>query len=166
MQYISSDTNVWIDFFSISRLELPFRLPYTYIMYEGTVKNELIKPRDMGSRLIELGLESVDINAEEFIMAEQFNAKYANPSGHDCIALAIAKNRGLVLLTGDSSLRKAAEKEGVKVMGTIGILDQLYGNDAITVKEYRECLTKLTELNGGVVRLPWAVLKERLEKTK
>ncbi len=30
--YISSDTNVWIDFSVIGRIELPFRLPYTYMM--------------------------------------------------------------------------------------------------------------------------------------
>ena len=33
MEYISSDTNVWIDFNIISRMNLPFLLPYTYIMY-------------------------------------------------------------------------------------------------------------------------------------
>lgn len=28
MEYISSDTNVWIDFSVVNELELPFRLPY------------------------------------------------------------------------------------------------------------------------------------------
>ena len=28
MEYISSDTNVWLDFMMIEQLELPFRLPY------------------------------------------------------------------------------------------------------------------------------------------
>lgn len=164
MQYISSDTNVWIDFFSIDRLELPFRLPFRYIMYEETIDNELIKPPDMGQRLQALGLESVDITLEEYILAEQLNEQYKHPSNHDCVALAIAKVRGLVLLTGDGPLRKAAEKENVKVIGTIGILDKLMERGTITTEEYRECLVKLDALNGGVVRLPRKAIKERLDK--
>jgi hypothetical protein len=31
MEYISSDTNVWLDFMMIEQLELPFRLPYIYL---------------------------------------------------------------------------------------------------------------------------------------
>lgn len=34
MEYVSSDTNVWLDFAVINRLEIPFRLPYTYILVE------------------------------------------------------------------------------------------------------------------------------------
>ena len=40
---------------------------------------------------------------------------------YDRIALAIAKHRGITLLTGDGALRKAARAEGVHVLGTIGI---------------------------------------------
>ena len=32
MEYISSDTNVWLDFVEIEKLNLPFQLPYIYIM--------------------------------------------------------------------------------------------------------------------------------------
>ena len=42
MIFISSDTNVWIDFMTIGKLELPFRLPYTYLMYYEAVENELL----------------------------------------------------------------------------------------------------------------------------
>ena len=44
MELISSDTNVWVDFAVINRLNLPFLLPYTYIMYEESMDNELIYP--------------------------------------------------------------------------------------------------------------------------
>ena len=37
MEYISSDTNVWFDFVIIGKIELPFMLPYKYIMNEGTI---------------------------------------------------------------------------------------------------------------------------------
>ena len=37
MQYISSDTNVWIDFALIHRLDLPFRLGFTYCMSSDAI---------------------------------------------------------------------------------------------------------------------------------
>ena len=41
MEYISSDTNVWLDFATINKLEIPFKLPYTYIMNEDAIAEEL-----------------------------------------------------------------------------------------------------------------------------
>ena len=69
--------------------------------------------------------------------------RYARPSKYDCIALAIAKVRGIILLSGDGPLRKAANAEGVKVMGTIAILDQLYELKKISQIEYIYCLKEL-----------------------
>ena len=45
MQYISSDTNVWLDFAIIERLELPFRLPCIYLMHGDAVHDELLSRR-------------------------------------------------------------------------------------------------------------------------
>ncbi|MCD8365610.1 MAG: hypothetical protein LUC83_07350 [Clostridiales bacterium] len=53
---------------------------------------------------------------EEFYLAEEYVARYTKPSLYDCIALAVAKTRGIILLTGDGPLRKAAAAEGVEVM--------------------------------------------------
>ena len=44
MQYISSDTNVWIDFATIDRIEYPFRLPYTYLMFREAIEDEFLSP--------------------------------------------------------------------------------------------------------------------------
>lgn len=70
MEFISSDTNVWIDFRVISRLSLPFRLPYTYIMYRESIASELLTPAGFQHELTAAGLVSVDITIEEFILAE------------------------------------------------------------------------------------------------
>ena len=70
MEFISSDTNVWIDFRVISRLSLPFRLPYTYIMYEESIDSELLAPAGFRQELIDAGLVGVDITFEEFTLAE------------------------------------------------------------------------------------------------
>lgn len=42
MEFISSDTNVWIDFCTIDKLYLPFKLPYKYIMNNDAIEDELL----------------------------------------------------------------------------------------------------------------------------
>lgn len=166
MQYISSDTNVWIDFYVISKLDLPFRLPYAYIMYEESIDGELLNPPNLSFDLKEAGLIGVEITAEEFFLADSWGNVYKKLSTPDRIALAIAKTRNIVLLTGDRALRNAAKNEGVSVIGTIGLLDQLYEKDLIDEKEAVACFTALLDHNGRDVRLPEEVLRKRIERFK
>ena len=44
MEYISSDTNIWIDFNTVDSLDVPFMLreDFTYIMSSDTVNDELL----------------------------------------------------------------------------------------------------------------------------
>lgn len=51
MEYVSSDTNIWIDFSVIQKIELPFRLPYTYIMSEDAIADELRSPPELGQEM-------------------------------------------------------------------------------------------------------------------
>lgn len=162
MEYISSDTNVWIDFMVIGQLELPFKLDYIYLMFDEAVDNELTQPPELCSTLLSLGLQKTELTEEEFFLAEKFLEKYARLSIYDGIALAIAKLRGLILLSGDKSLRNAAAAENVRTLGTIGILDQLLKNGKITESRYKEYIKSLLELNGGKVRLPQKELEMRL----
>ncbi len=163
MQLISSDTNVWIDFVTIKKTEVPFRLPYTYIMSHDAVDEELLSPPGLGQELISYGLVPVDLSIEEFFLAEQYGYSYKKLSVHDRVALSIAKNRRITLLTGDRALRKAAQCEGVPFIGTLGILDQLWNQQRITVDELKICLQRLLENNGGAVRLPESEILSRLE---
>lgn len=166
MQYISSDTNVWIDFVTIQKTEIPFRLPYTYIMSKDAVEDELLSPQGLGQELVSYGLVPVNITIDEFFLAEQYGYMYTKLSVYDRIALAIAKSRKITLLTGDGALRKAARKESVPVMGTLGILDQLWKQQLITTDEIKTCLQGLLANNGGAVRLPKAEILSRLELFK
>lgn len=143
MEYISSDANVWLDFVEIEKLNLPFQLPYIYIMNDETIEDELLNPPGISDKLLQLGLQKTELTEEEFYLAGTLASRYAKPSIYDCIALAIAKIIGLTLLTGDGPLRKAAVAEGVKVVGTIGILDQLYVGNYIEDEEYSECIQRV-----------------------
>ena len=71
-----------------------------------------------------------------------------------------------MLLTGDMALRKVATKEGVPIMGTLGVLDQLYEGNYITSDEYGYCLIEFLKLNGREVRLPNSELRKRIDKLK
>jgi predicted nucleic acid-binding protein len=164
MQLISSDTNVWIDFSTINRINLPFLLPYTYIMNNDAINNELIYPTTIREELLELGLVSVDLSIEEFFLAEEYGNKYPKLSKFDCIALAIAKLQNIALLTGDRQLRNAALLENVQVIGTLGILDQLHNCNLITTDIYLECLIALKNANGRAIRLPIIEIEIRLER--
>lgn len=162
MEYISSDTNVWIDFVMIDRLELPFRLSYVYLMNRDAVEDELLAPPGLGQELVGLGLQKVELTEEEFYLAEKYISCYKKISQYDAVALAIAKIRGIRLLTGDRNLRKAAVEEDVKIIGTLGILDRLYQEHLIESNEYLHCLKELLRYNGGKVRLPEAELRQRI----
>lgn len=166
MKYISSDTNVWLDFNEIDHLELPFLLPYIYLMEANSAEDELLKPEGLEGDLLRLGLEKTELTLEEYYLADELYDKYRKPSKYDCIALAIAKCREITLLSGDGPLRKAALKEGVNVIGTLGILEELYDDNHITKQQYLECLERLQEKNGGKVRLPAPILEERIEALK
>lgn len=162
MEYVSSDTNVWLDFATINKLEIPFRIPYTYIMNEDAVESELLYPVGLRENLIRLGLQAVSLSEDEFYLAGEYSAKYPKLSVHDSVAMAIAKIRGIILLTGDGPLRRAAEQEGVSVIGTIGILDRLYDGEYIRKEEYVECLSDLLKHNGQRIRLPEMELQKRI----
>ena len=40
MSLVSSDTNVWIVFHKLSRIDWPFLLPYSYVMERQAMKDE------------------------------------------------------------------------------------------------------------------------------
>ena len=64
----------------------------------------------------------------------------------------------------ESGKRKAAEKEGVEVFGTIGLLDRLYDGDYINKIEYQFCLKSLLEHKER--RLPEEELQKRINSLR
>lgn len=135
-------------------------------MNEEAVEDELLTPPGLGKELVKLGLQKVELTEEEFYLAEEYIDQYKKIFIYDAVALAIAKVRDIKLLTGDGALRKVSAEEGVTVIGTLGILDQLYHEQLITVQEYLYCLNELLHHNGGKVRLPEEELKYRIKENE
>jgi len=124
MASIISDTSVWIDFHVIDHTGLPFCLPHTYLMSTDAIDDEILAPAGLRDALLRFGLVRTNLTSPEFFLAEAYGLPYKRLSVYDRIALAIAKNRQIILLTGDGALRKEASREQVHVLGTPGILDQ------------------------------------------
>jgi len=164
MRYISSDTNIWIDFAQINRLELPFALEYTYCMSSDAIADELISPPDIGSRLTALGLHSLDITDAEYALVLKYGVEYHKLSVYDRIAMAIAKLRGYILLSGDGALRRTATKEGIEVRGTLWVFDQLLASGKISRDEYRAAMIDLRDDSSGRIRLPKDEIRKRLNR--
>lgn len=163
MQLVSSDTNVLLDFFFIGHLDYPFRLAFSYLVNSDTFHEEFINPPHLADTLVSLGISITDLEADELFMAASFHRKYRKLSIHDRMALAIAKNRRIPLLTGDLALRKAAKNEAVKAIGTIGICDLLLQQDCLTESEYIDCMKSFLRENGQRIRLPENELRLRIE---
>ena len=163
MEYISSDTNIWIDFSAVNALELPFRLDCTYLMSRDALEDEWLSPKGRGTELADLGLQTVEITTEEFYYADEIHNQHPKLSVYDTFALAIAKFRGIVLLTGDGRLRKAAAEESVTVRGTLWIFDELLRNGKISEEEYRGFMLELKKQNGSRIRLPEAEIDRRIQ---
>lgn len=162
--FISSDTNIWIDFFEIHHLEHPFLLEHKYYLSSAAYHDELIKSEELRTTLVQLGLNRASITEDEFLMAKGFMTAYRRLSLYDCIALAIAKARSWTLLSGDKPLRKAAECEGVECHGIIWIYDELLHQAKISKTEYHEVLLSLRiSVQNGRCRLPIEELDYRLE---
>ena len=162
MELISSDTNIWFDFNSAGFLSLPFSLSdrYEFIISSDTLKEEVLYPPNLSTQLTELGLRAVKVNPDETLLSVEY-LKYRVLSPYDRIALAIAKSRAIILLTGDDGLRKAAEKENVEVHGTLWIADEALHNKKIYSQTYKQLLEALSA--NPRIRLPKAEIAKRLK---
>lgn len=166
MQYISSDTNIWIDFLAIQRLEMPFRLDYTFLMSREVLDRELRSPADLPEQLVQAGLQQTDITEDEYWLAIEFRRRYHRISEADAVALAIAKNRSITLLSGDGALRKAAQAEEVPIKGTIWVFDELLGSALISEEEYLQAMIELKDQQDKGRRLPIKELDARIQRYK
>ena len=164
--YISSDTNIWIDFKTINALSLPFELHYNFIMSKDAIHDELLSPPELKDELLGLGLIPTEIDDAELLLVYTYGSKYPQLSVYDIFALAIAKHRGYILLTGDGNLRKVGVAEGITVKGTLWIFEELFAKGHIDKANYLKYLKELQKYNGRQIRLPPAEIQKRINSLK
>ncbi len=137
-------------------MEKALRLPQELIAPDVVIE-ELHTPD--GEDLVDLGLRVMELSGSQVLMVLDLAERYARPSRQDLFALVLSREIEAILLTGDGSLREAAEREGVQVHGTIWLLDQMVEHEIID-KQERAASLKLMVESGS--RLPWEEIKARL----
>ncbi|WP_116473815.1 PIN domain-containing protein [Zobellella maritima] len=157
MQVLISDANVLIDVEAGQLLTQMFQLPFKFKVSDMLYHDELSQQH---SHLLGLGLIQAELMPQGMIDAFRMVQTYSGPSRYDCFSLALAKQESCPLLTGDGDLRKAASQEGVVVMGTIWIVEQLVIHEMIDKVAAR---TAYSDMKASGSRLPWSTALARLE---
>lgn len=158
MQLLISDSNIIIDLEEGGITEEFFQLPYEIAIPDILFAEELEKNH---GELLERGLQIKELSAETLQDAFWIMSIYPRPSRNDCFALMLARQENCPLLTGDRDLRSAAEKEGIIVMGTIWIVEQMVTQRILTKGEAEKSYRLMKENNR---RLPWETAFRRLGK--
>jgi len=86
---------------------------------------------------------------------------YPVPSRADLFSLALAKTKNGLLLTGDKHLSKAAEKEKIRVHGTLWLLDRLVEKQVITSLQASSTLNLMLQNSR---RLPGSETMKSIKK--
>jgi len=162
--YISSDTNIWIDFECIGCLKHPFLLDNDYFLSDITYHDELNQSEKIKNMVNDNKLKITTISSKEMFLANKLSNIYSEISFNDSIALSIAISRNWILLTGDNNLRDAAKKESVICHGTIWIYDELTKNNLLTKNELLKALNKLLIVSKKGRRLPVDEIEKRIKK--
>ena len=150
-----ADTNILIDLWEGELLPAFFRLPYT-IASPDVVIAELQRPE--GSMLVELGLQSLALEADLVLEVIALRSQHKALSTPDLFALVAARNLGAILLTGDAGLRQLAEAQKVPLHGILWVLDELVHTEIISTLNAADSLERILEAGA---RLPESPCEER-----
>lgn len=157
-----SDTNIFIDLYSIGLLDEFFSLSQEihttdFVINELTVKEQKNKVLSfVKSKLLTIKKHS----SKELAEIIDFNSTCDNNvSITDCSVWLYAQKNKYRLITGDNKLRKSAIASGASVSGILYIFDQLVEQQIITPNIACKKLTELSSLNN---RLPSREIEARL----
>jgi hypothetical protein len=151
MLLLISDANILIDMEAGELMTVLFRLPMQFGIPDILYWEE-IEPGTPG--LEHQGLRVLEVSGAFVAYATSLPAKYGTaPSPNDYLALALAKQEGCPLLTGDQDLKQAARGEDVSVMGSVWLLRVMVENQLLTVDQALAALALMRERKR---RLPWA----------
>lgn len=117
-----TDSNIWIDLYHGGIIEAVFKLPFKFVTTD-LIYEELIEP--VGTDLISLGLEKKTLGPQLVTKMLELVQKYPRPSRVDMSGLVLSRHMNLPLLSGDGALRKAAGREGIRLHGTLFLLDNM-----------------------------------------
>jgi predicted nucleic acid-binding protein len=155
-----SDTSVLIDLDRGGLLESAFSLPYGFAVPDVLYDREMLE--GWGEQLREWGLRVEELSEAGVRNALRYRKARASLSVPDSFALALAKERDWLLLTGDNVLRDLAARENVECHGVLWVFDLPERAGAPGPKILHEGLSRLA-LHPRC-RLPTREIAIRLER--
>jgi predicted nucleic acid-binding protein len=120
---------------------------------------EVMEP--LGSLLTAQGLRVFTLKPEEILEVGRLRQIYKGLSVTDLSCLILAKSQNGTLIAGDQALRRAAEKEGLKVRGTLWILDEMVNYKIFTGEQAADVLQKMIKNRG---RFPPEEVTKRINR--
>jgi predicted nucleic acid-binding protein len=127
------DANVIFDAGKGGILHEMFQLPFIFITSDFIAHRELIDPPF--AELHKLGLHKQELTGTQIRQMYQIRSTHKELSIHDISVFLLARDQGLILLSGEKSLRKFAESAGITVHGMLWLMDQLIEKNIITRKK-------------------------------
>lgn len=153
-----ADTNILIDLWKGALLPAFFQLPHP-IASPDVVIAELQRPE--GFMLVELGLQSLTLEADLVLEVITLRSQHKALSTPDLFAFVAARNLGAILLTGDAGLRQLAEAHRVPLHGILWVLDEMVRTEIISSFNAADSLKRILEAGA---RLPESSCEERFRR--
>ena len=110
---------------------------------------------------MDLGLRLEGLDVKEVMLAQTYSLRLRALSVPDSFALALAKSRSWILLSGDRKLVRLAKEEEVAVHGVIWLFDRMYDEGVADGTELFNSLRAITA--HPRCRLPKAEVEKRLQ---
>ena len=161
MRLLISDANILIDMEVGGLIQTMFRLSgYRFavpdVLFAEELEHHHPTLQDLGLDVLSLAPASVQ---DAVALVGRHTA--TGVSRNDLLALALARQEGCPLLTGDRRLREVANTEQVEVKGTLWLMERLLASGVIGLAEAARAYDAMR--NGGR-RLPWDEVKRQLAR--
>ncbi|MGH2538245.1 MAG: hypothetical protein ACRDHL_12685 [Candidatus Promineifilaceae bacterium] len=112
-------------------------------------------------RLEAMGLGQEVLTPDELVQVRALATQERRLSVPDCAAFIAARERGMMLLAGDGPLRRFAEGHGIKVHGTLWLMDEM---EAVGLLNGLELAVALRQMLARGARLPDDECESRLRR--
>jgi hypothetical protein len=160
VEILVSDTSVLIDLERCALQERVFALDARIVVPDLLYERELRNYN--GEELRRLGLRVEGLTGEELQVAQALRIEAPAITVPDSLALALARERNWILLTGDGTMRALAVDQRVICHGVLWLLDQM---EQAAVVTFQQLDTGLRQLAGHRrCRLPRHEIDDRLRR--
>lgn len=153
-----SDANIFIDLEVAGLTSELFRLPHDIVVPDILYEEELASRH---ADLLKLGLKTRSLTGPQVDEAYRLQSSYREPSVNDLFALTLAKGLGCPLVTGDRRLRAAAKAEGLRLLGTLTLMEHIFVHSIACLDDIRSAYQRM---RVGGRRPPWDEVEAQLAR--